>query len=161
MRTARFLAVLALVSGALAYPASAQVLDALEGRWQGTGQLSLDDEAEQRLQCRLRIRGVDAGRSVFSGRCATAQASRSFVYLLSVEAGVVVEAENRSEPPDDLPGRMRGTVDRDILRFEEPGEALFELRLTGGGLVFRLEGDGPEGFARGQARLQRIGADAP
>jgi len=138
---------------------SGLTLDDLAGRWRGEGALSLNHEPEQRLRCQIRFRSIGRDSSFFSGRCATAQAARSFTYMLTLAPGGVVLAENRMEPPESLPLTMQGALSADTLRFEEQGAALFELRLTGAGLEFRIEGDGPDGFARGQAQLLRIGAD--
>lgn len=159
MRAAQFLLSACLVIAAV--PAGAQTLDDLSGRWRGEGVLSLDQEPAQRLRCQIRFRTIDGGRSFFTGRCATAQAARSFTYMLTAGPDGAVQAENRMEPPEGMPLSMEGSLGNGVLRFEEPGAALFELRLTGAGLEFRLEGDGPEGFARGQAQLARVGADAP
>ncbi len=151
----------ALLLALAASPAPALTLDDLSGRWRGEGALSLNNEPAQRLRCQIRFRPVSAGRSVFSGRCATAQAARSFTYMLTVEPGGVVRAENRTEQPDeDMPMVMQGTLNADGLRFAAPEGALFALRPSAEGLDFQLEGDGPQGFARGRALLQNTG-DAP
>lgn len=157
MRVARVPPLLVVLVALTASPAPALTLDDLAGRWRGEGALSLDDEPAQRLRCQIRFRTVDATRSVFSGRCATAQAARSFTYMLVLGPDDTLHAENRAEPQEEgLPTVMQGTLGSDGLRFAE-GAARFELSLTGEGLDFRLEGDGPQGFARGQAHLQRTG----
>ena len=145
-------------------PAMAQVMGQagapgfgdLAGRWRGEGQLTLDNEPPRRFRCQIRLRPVDARRAAFSGRCATAQGGQSFVYMLGLDGGAVL-AENRSEPPDDLPSVMRGDLSAGTLRFADAGGALFELSPHAEGLTFRLEGDGPEGFARGAVVLRRQG----
>lgn len=143
---------LALATG----PAAALTFDDLAGRWRGEGALSLNNEPAQRLRCQIRFRAIDAASTFLSGRCATAQAARSFTYMLIDEPGQAIRAENRMEPPDEsAPTVMQGTLDSDGLRFSEPDAALFELRLTAEGLHLRLEGDGPQGFARGEALLHR------
>lgn len=146
---------------ALALPikAGALTLDELAGRWRGEGNLTLNNEAEQRLRCQIRFQPMAGERSFFTGRCATAQAARSFTYMLSTSQTGAVLAENRMEQSDSLPQAMEGQMDSEGLRFAGEGQALFELRLSAEGLVFRIEGDGPEGFARGLARLQRTGGE--
>lgn len=151
-------ATLVLLAG-LAVPAvQAQGLDAFEGRWRGEGQLSLAGEPAQRLRCQVRFRAAGAPDSaVFSGRCATAQAAQSFVYLLRVQSDGSIEARNTTDPPDDLPARMLGTSQAGTLRFEARDEALFALRLTDDGLHFTIEADTNEGQASGTAVLQPVG----
>lgn len=149
---------LAVALALTASPAPALTLDDLAGRWRGEGALSLNDEPAQRLRCQIRFRPVDPARSVFSGRCATAQAARSFTYMLTHEPDGTVRAENRSDPQaQGMPMEMQGTLGAQGLRFVGPDGALFALRPEDGALDFRLEGDGPQGFARGQALLQRTG----
>ncbi|WP_333828926.1 hypothetical protein [Pararhodobacter sp.] len=156
MNTARTLTLTLALSLAFS-PAMALTLDDLAGRWRGEGVLSLNQEPEQRLRCQIRFRPVDAQRSFFTGRCATGQAARSFTYMLTALPGGAVRAENAMQQAEDegLPMEMQGTLGDGILRIEEPGTALFELRLNGEALEFRLEGDGREGFARSQALLHR------
>lgn len=157
MSVGRAAPVLALLVALTASPAPALTLDDLAGRWRGEGALSLNDEPAQRLRCQIRFRTLDASRSVFSGRCATAQAAQSFTYMLILGQDGTVRAENRAEPQEEgVPMIMQGTLATDGLRFAE-GTARFDLSLTREGLDFRLEGDGPQGFARGQALLQRTG----
>lgn len=139
--------------------AAALTLDDLAGRWRGEGNLTLDNEAEQRLRCQIRFQPMTGERSFFTGRCATAQAARSFNFMLSASGAGTVLAENRMEGGDTLPQAMEGRIDGEGLRFEGEAQALFELRLSEEGLEFRIEGNGPEGFARGLARLQRIAGD--
>lgn len=147
---------LALLMAVVASPAPALTLDDLSGRWRGEGALSLNNEPAQRLRCQIRFRPTASESSFFSGRCATAQAARSFTYMLILEPGGAVRAENRMEQPDDdMPMVMQGTLGTDGLRFAGQDGALFTLELTAEGMDFRLEGDGPQGFARGQALLQR------
>lgn len=144
---------------ALAAPislAQAQVLDGFEGRWRGDGQLSLSGEPPQRLRCQLRFRLLGDDGAVFSGRCATAQAAQSFVYRLRVLADGAVEAQNTTDPPDNLPRLMSGTAGGGTLRFEVPDEALFLLRLAGDDLHFTIEAETAEGQASGAAYLRRI-----
>lgn len=126
----------------------------LAGRWRGEGQLVLDAEPPRRFRCQIRLRPVDSARTIFSGRCATAQGGRTFNYLLAIDAGAV-QAENRSDPPDDLPAQMQGRLADGVLRFAGEGGALFELGPHPEGLSFRLEGEGPQGFARGAVLLRR------
>lgn len=146
----------ALLLALAASPAPALTLDDLSGRWRGEGALSLNNEPAQRLRCRIRFNPVGTDSTFFVGRCATAQAARSFTYMLILEPGGALRAENRMEQPDDdMPMVMQGTIGTDGLRFAGPDGALFTLDLTAEGLDFRLEGDGPQGFARGQALLQR------
>ncbi|MGY6534630.1 MAG: hypothetical protein ACXIVG_04710 [Pararhodobacter sp.] len=151
-------ATLVLLAGLAAPAAAAQGLDAFEGRWRGEGQLSLAGEPAQRLRCQLRFRAASAPDSaVFSGRCATAQAAQSFVYLLRLLSDGTIEARNTTDPPDDLPALMRGTAQDGILRFEARDEALFALRLADDGLHFTIEADTHEGPASGSALLQQVG----
>jgi len=146
----------ALLLALLTGPASALTFDELAGSWRGEGALSLNDEPAQRLRCQIRFRPVNADRTFLSGRCATGQGAQSFTYMLIDEPGTGIRAENRMEPPaEGAPLVMQGTLDAEGLRFSEPDAALIEMRLTTEGLAFRLEGDGPQGFARGQALLQR------
>lgn len=134
-------------------PAGALGLPALEGRWQGEGVLHLGDEPPQRLRCQVRLRATLGDKVAFSGRCATAQGSQSFVYLLSEPAPGVVMAENRSDPPDDLPARMQGRTDPQGLLFQADGGALFELVREGASLRFVIAGHDSRGPARGEALL--------
>ncbi|MFN3953502.1 MAG: hypothetical protein ACK4LQ_03555 [Pararhodobacter sp.] len=142
------------MAGTVPGRANAQGIDDLAGRWRGEGRLTLNDEPAQRFRCQIRLRPADARRVVYSGRCATAQGAQSFVYVLTIEGGAVL-AQNTSQPPDDLPAQMHGTLGDGVLRFSDPGGALFELRPHPEGLAFRLEGDGPEGRARGEVVLRR------
>ena len=140
-------------------PVSALDLGAFEGRWRGEGSLALDDEPPQRLRCRIRFRESGGGRSVFSGRCATAQAAQSFVYLLHPLPGGQLRAENRAEPPHDLPDEMTGRLhDDSVLRFqaEAGGEGMFELLLADDVMQFRIESERGETTGRGEAVLRRI-----
>jgi len=146
---------------ALALPieAAALTLGDLEGRWRGEGTLTLNNEPEQRLRCQIRFRAAAGGRSFFSGRCATAQASRSFTYMLIPSGRGIVRAENQMTMPDTPPQTMEGLLGTDSLRFQGEGQALIELRLVGGELEFRIQGDGSDGFAHGQAQLRRATGD--
>lgn len=146
-----------LVVPALA-PASAAAfgLNDLQGRWRGEGVLALADEPPQRLRCLIRFRDSSGGRSVFSGRCATAQAAQSFVYLLHPLGGGRLRAENRAEPPHELPDEMTGSLHDDaVLTFEASGEAVFELRLEGEQIQFSIQSERGETRGRGEAVLQR------
>ncbi len=138
-------------------PAAADALAPFEGRWRGAGQLSLDGEPPQRLRCQLRLRRARAGGAVFSGRCATAQAAQSFVYLLQEQPDGGILARNTTDPPDALPPEMLGSLDGDMLGFEAEGQALFELRRVAQGLQFRLEAETSDGFAAGAATLAPVG----
>lgn len=148
----RILTCIAMVA---ATPATALTVDQLEGRWQGEGALVLDNEPEQRLSCRIRLRTINAGQSFFTGRCATAQASQSFTYMLFEGADGAVNAENRAEPPSELPPLMQGHAAPGLLRVEAGEDRLFELRLEGDILHFRIEGTGDRGMAVGAAQLVR------
>jgi len=139
----------------LPVPVVALTVDQLEGRWQGEGVLLLGDEPEQRFRCRIRLRTISSGQSFFSGRCATAQAAQSFTYMLFEQADGAVRAENRAEPPSELPSVMAGTAAVDLLRVEADGDRLFQLRLDGDTLHFRIEGSGDRGMARGTAEMTR------
>lgn len=139
----------------LATPAAALTVDQLEGRWQGDGTVTLGDEPAQRLSCRIRLRTIDTGQSFFSGRCATAQAAQSFTYMLFETADGAVNAENRSEVASDLPPLMAGRSEPGLLRVEAGEDRVFELRLVGEVLQFRIEGTGDRGLAIGAADLVR------
>jgi len=138
-----------------AAPALALTVDELEGRWRGEGALVLGDEPEQRLSCRIRLRTIQPGESFFTGRCATAQASQSFTFMLFEQPNGAVSAENRAEFESDLPDLMLGIAEPGLLRVEAGEDRVFELRLDGDTLHFRIEGSGDRGLARGSARLTR------
>lgn len=146
---------LTCVALCLAAPVSALTVDQLEGRWQGEGALVLGNEPEQRLRCRIRLRTIDQGQSFFSGRCATAQASQSFTYMLFETPRGRVTAENRAEFPGELPQTMQGIAAPGLLRVEAGEGRVFELRLEGDVMHFRIEGSGDRGLAVGAARLVR------
>ena len=137
-------------------PAAAFSLSDLQGRWQGEGVLALADEPAQRFRCRVRFRDSARERSVFSGRCATAQGAQSFVYMLHPAPGGALRAENRAEPPHELPDEMEGRIGDGVLRLEAEGEALFELRLDGEAMHFRIESERGENRGSGEASLQRL-----
>lgn len=141
----------------LATPASALTVDQLEGRWRGEGALTLENEPEQRFSCRIRLRTLRAGESFFSGRCASAQAAQSFTYMLFEQPDGTLTAENRAEAQPDttggLPLLMAGQASPGRLLLGAEDGAIFELRLEGETLIFRIEGNGPHGLARGTARL--------
>ena len=139
----------------LPLPAVSLTVDQLEGRWQGEGVLLLGEEPEQRFRCRIRLRTISDGQSFFSGRCATSQASQSFTYMLFERADGAVRAENRAEPPSDLPPLMQGIAQVDLLRLEADEDRVFQLRLDGETLHFRIEGSGDRGMARGTAQMTR------
>ena len=138
-----------------ATPLSALTLPQFEGRWRGEGAMVLGDEPEQRFRCQIRLNTTRPGESFFSGRCATAQAAQSLTYMLTESETGALSAENRAETPDTLPAVMTGTAAPGLLDLRAESEALFELRLDGDTLVFRIEGRGGQGPARGQARLLR------
>lgn len=142
-----------LLMGSL--PATALTLEEFEGRWRGEGALILDAEPEQRFSCRIRLNRITDGQSFFSGRCATAQASQSFTYMLFESTSGALIAENRAISADSLPSRMAGRASPGLLLVEGGDEALFELRLDGDVMTFRIEGDGPQGVARGAAQMTR------
>jgi len=139
----------------LATPSLALTIDQFEGRWRGEGVMLLDDEPEQRFRCQIRLRPIRQGETFFSGRCATAQAAQSFTYMVFEDAGGAVRAENRAVNRDDLPLLMVGTAAEGLLSFTAEDNALFELRLDGDALEFRIEGEGNQGFASGTALLNR------
>jgi len=140
---------------ALMWPSGAAALglDPLIGRWQGEGALVLGDEPPQRLRCQLRLRPAGAATVVFSGRCATAQGAQSFIYLLSEPESGVVLAENRAEPPDDLPLRMQGHAEAGALRFQAESGTSFDLTREGATVRFVITGHDRRGPARGEAIL--------
>ena len=147
----------ALLATAPAGPAGAEGFAPFEGRWRGEGQLSLDGEPPQRLRCQLRLQSARAGGAVFSGRCATAQAAQSFVYLVQEQPDGRILARNTTDPPDALPREMPGTLDGEKLGFEAEGRALFEFRRVGEGMQFRIEAETDSGFAAGTATLGLAG----
>lgn len=149
---------------ALVLPADATTLDAFEGRWQGEGALTLGDEPAQRFRCRIRLRSTGPRQSFFSGRCASAQGSQSFSYMLFDEGGGALSARNWAErlqggrardasdpPPDGLPQVMQGQVAPDLLWVADEDGARFELRLEAGGLAFRIAGPMAQGNADSNA----------
>lgn len=136
-------------------PLAAFGLSDLEGRWRGEGVLALDDEPPQRFRCQIRFRDSARDRSVFSGRCATAQGGQSFVYMLHPLPDGQIRAENRAEQPHELPEEMQGEIGGGLLRFEAGGEALFELRLDGETMHFRIESDRGETRGSGEVSLRR------
>lgn len=144
--------VLALLT---AQPLAALTLPQFEGRWRGEGAMVLGDEPEQRFRCQIRLNTTRPGQSFFSGRCATAQAAQSFTYMLTESDAGALSAENRAPTPDDLPPLMTGTALPGLLDLRAEPAALFQLRLEGDTLVFRIEGRGGQGPARGLARLVR------
>ena len=148
------LAIALLAVALLATPAAALTLPQFEGEWQGDGTLTLGDEPAQRFRCRLRLNQTRPGESVFQGRCATAQAAQSFVYLLRENADGTLSGESRAAVEDELPDRLTGSTDAGLLHLEGADDGLFEMRLEGETLRFVLEGRGSRGFARGEAVLQ-------
>lgn len=145
----RLLPLLAL----LAMPAGALTLDALHGRWQGEGALTLGDEPAQRLRCQIRLNPVQPGETFFVGRCATAQAQQSFAYMLFESTDGTLRAENRAEGESDLPPVLQGRAEPGLLRVQADGGAMFELRRDGEALNFTLTGTDSRGPAHGEARL--------
>lgn len=139
-----------------AFPLAALSLSDLEGRWRGEGVLALADEPPQRLRCQIRFRDSARERSVFSGRCATAQGAQSFIYMLHPLPEGQLRAENRAEPPHELPDEMQGSIGGGVLRFEAEGEALFELQLEGEIMRFRIESARGDTRGSGDVSLQRI-----
>lgn len=148
---AAVLVVLALWPSALA----ALAPEALQGRWQGEGELVLGAEPAERLRCQVHLRPAQGQTLVFSGRCATAQGAQSFVYQLSEAAPGQIEATNRSEPADSLPARMQGTSDAAGLHLRADGGAEFSLVIEGEALRFVIAGHDSRGPARGEAILRR------
>ena len=146
----RILPVVLLLAG----PATAQSLPGFTGSWQGEGTLVLGDEPAQRFRCRLVLRETHTGETLFQGRCATAQASQSFTYMLREDAQGGVSGENRAAVEDDLPARLTGRTGPGLLRLEGGEGALFEMRRTGAEVHFALEGQDSRGPARGEAVLQ-------
>ena len=127
------------------------------GEWRGEGSLALDNEPPQRFRCQVRFLEAPLGRHVFSGRCATAQASQSFVYLLHPLPQGRYRAENRAQPPFELPEEMRGRrIGNGLLRFEAAGEAVFELRLDGDVMRFRIESQRGAARGNGEVSLRRV-----
>jgi len=80
-------------------------------------------------------------------------------YMLIPSGRGIVRAENQMTMPDMPPQTMEGLLGTDSLRFQGEGQALIELRLVGGELEFRIQGDGSDGFAHGQAQLRRATGD--
>ncbi|MCB1388301.1 MAG: hypothetical protein KDK12_04000 [Rhodobacteraceae bacterium] len=145
---------IALAMFLLAGPAGALSMPGFEGSWQGEGTLALGDEPVQRFRCRIRLNETRPGESVFQGRCATAQASQSFTYLLREDPDGTLRGENRASAEDDLPATLRGRAEADLLHLEGGDGGLFELRREGATLHFRIEGHDDRGPARGTAVLQ-------
>lgn len=144
--------VLALAGG----PLAALDLGGLAGDWRGEGWLSLDNEPEQRLRCQVRFADAGAGRTVFTGRCATAQGSRSFSYTLAELGEGRVLAENRQPAEaDTLPETAEGRIDPGALSFQGQSGTLIALELDGPVLRLRIEGQDSDGFARGEALMRR------
>lgn len=128
------------------------------GEWRGEGALALDNEPSQRFRCRVRFLEAPLERHVFSGRCATAQAAQSFAYLLHPLPQGRYRAENRAQQPHDLPEEMFGRrIGNGVLRFEAEGEALFELRLDGDVMRFRVESRRGAARGNGEVSLRRVG----
>ncbi|MCC5988519.1 MAG: hypothetical protein JJT95_12620 [Pararhodobacter sp.] len=139
-----------------ALPLAAFSLSDLEGRWRGEGVLALAGEPPQRFRCQIRFRDSANERSVFSGRCATAQGAQSFIYMLHPLPEGQIRAENRAEPPHELPDEMQGIIGGGVLRFEADNEALFELRLEGELMRFRVESERGETRGSGEVSLRRV-----
>jgi hypothetical protein len=137
----------------LAVPANATTLESLQGQWRGEGALTLGSEPEQRLRCQIRLSPQRGGEVFFVGRCATAQGSQSFTYLLRETADGLVEAENRAEGETDLPARMEGRAEPGLVRFQAETGALFELRRVGESLRLIIAGQDARGPSRGEALL--------
>lgn len=137
----------------LAVPADATTLESLQGQWRGEGALTLGSEPEQRLRCQIRLSPVQGGEVFFVGRCATAQGSQSFTYMLRESADGAVEAENRAEGESDLPARMEGRAEPGLVRFQSETGALFELRRDGETLRLIIAGNDSRGPSRGEALL--------
>jgi hypothetical protein len=137
----------------LSLPALAQDLAPLHGQWAGEGEIARGDEPPERFQCRLHLRAIDPTQTFMTGRCATAQASQSFQYMLIEEGGGALRAENRATAEDTLPPLMQGTATPGALRITDEAGALFDLRREGEGIAFTLEGVENGRPARGQARL--------
>ena len=145
---------LLLALALFATPAAALTLPQFEGEWQGEGTLILGDEPAQRFRCRLRLRETRPGESVFQGRCATAQASQSFTYMVRESPDGRLTGESRSASEDDLPARLLGHAEAGLLHLEGDNDGLFEMRREGDTLRFILAGRGSRGPARGEAVLQ-------
>ncbi|GAB4271527.1 MAG: hypothetical protein Kow0013_24410 [Pararhodobacter sp.] len=133
----RFLPLLALIP----WPLMAQDLSVLHGQWAGEGAIQRGDEPAERFQCRITLREIDAAQTFMTGRCATAQASRSFQYMLIDGGNGSVRAENRAPVEDDLPAAMQGRLAADGVRIADGDAALFELRRSGAEMLFRIEGE--------------------
>lgn len=149
--------ILLMVGLAMPRPALAQaaaLLSEMTGRWQGSGEITLEGEAPRRLRCAVAIQPAGQGFSVLSGQCASAQTARRFVYLLRLD-GARLEALNRNDPPDDLPARLPGRVVDGGLEIGDES-ARFTLRVTAtGALSFSFAAQGREGRAEAQALLER------
>jgi len=133
----------------------AQTIDQMLGSWTGEGLAVPRGEAGVRFSCRVRLNPEGASTALFTGRCATTQGQQSFAYLVIERADGTVSAQNRSEPPDSLPARLAGSASEGQVRFEDGASSMFELRLVGGQLRFRIQGDSGGQPTRGEAFLDR------
>lgn len=134
---------------------AAENLSAFVGRWAGAGTLTLEGEPAQPFRCRLRLRETGPAQVFFSGRCATAQAAQSFTYMLEESPDGALTARNTASVEVNLPNRMTGQARPNALRVTSEDGAFFTMDLQGAALVFRIEAEGEQGLARGEARLAR------
>ncbi|MCB1394948.1 MAG: hypothetical protein H6898_16395 [Rhodobacter sp.] len=138
-----------------AAPASAQTLSGMLGSWSGEGVAARGDEPGDRFRCRISLRPEGVASALFAGRCATAQGQQTFTYLVIERDDGTVSAQNRSEPPDELPQRLSGTAQPGLLRLDDGSGSLFEFRLQGDDLRLRIEGSEAGRPTRGEAHLTR------
>lgn len=134
---------------------AAENLSAFAGRWAGAGTLTLEGEPAQPFRCRLRLRETGPAQVFFSGRCATAQASQSFTYMLEESPDGSLIARNTAPVEGNLPNLMMGQSRPNALRVTSEDGAFFTMDLQDAALVFRIEAEGDQGLARGEARLAR------
>jgi len=138
-----------------AAPAPAQTLTAMLGTWNGEGIAAQGDEPGDRFRCRISLRPEGVTTALFAGRCATAQGQQTFTYLVIERDDGTVSAQNRSEPPDELPPRLSGSAQPGMLRLDDGNGSLFEFSLEGDDLRLRIEGTEAGRPTRGEARLTR------
>lgn len=135
----RLLPALALV--VLGWPALADVplrLGDLTGDWQGAGTFSSGTAEPGRIRCKIGFSTTARGTTLVEGRCASSEGSDVFGLEVTEGKAGAITAENRADPPGNLPAQLTGKLEPGLLTLQGEGIAALELRRVGDELALAI-----------------------
>ncbi|WP_372841759.1 hypothetical protein [Phaeovulum sp.] len=130
-------------------------LATIGGDWQGAGSYARGTDEPGRIRCKISISDTARGTTLVEGRCATAEGSDVFGLEVSEGENGQISAQNRMDPPGNLPVLLEGTLADGILVLQGEGIAALEMRLEDDALTLAIVSGAEARPGRMDVRLTR------